>query len=290
MFVNTLVLSTKVNDRPVSDFLRTVSEQFDATLSHENYPFAQIAADYDLTAEIMFAYQIGVLSRYTVGGRQLEMENLELNVPKFRLAFYIQDYDGRPSVTIEYDNGRYSEGLMQSMAASAVVTAIKAFIQTPECNLLQVSLLNGDGERLLDSFNATEVAYDDTQTIVSLFRKQVELHPDNIAVVYHDRRYTYKEVDEISDCIAAYINRHTKGLGPLLNEDVIPILIPRSEWMVIASMGVLKAGCAYQPLDPSYPAERLNFMMKDADAKLLIADEDLRPIVNEYQGEVLMTN
>ena len=72
-------------------------------------------------------------------------------------------------------------------------------------------------------------------------------------------------------------------------EPVVSILIPRSEWMAIASLGVLKAGCAYQPLDPSYPKERLNFMMQDASAKLLIADEELRDIVDEYQGEVLLT-
>jgi len=286
MFVNTLMLSVRICGQSVTDFLRTVSEQFEATLQHENYPFAQVAADYDLSAEIMFAYQIGVLNRYTVGGTELRLENMELKTPKFRLAFYIQEYEGKPSITIEYDNGRYSRGLMQSMAA-AVVTAVNAFIQTPECNLLQVSLLNGDGERLLDSFNATEVAYDDTQTIVSLFRKQVELHPDNIAVVYHDRRYTYKEVDEISDCIAAYINRHTSVMSSLQNENVIPILVPRSEWMVIASMGVLKAGDAYQPLDPSYPEERLNFMLKDTGATLMIADDKLLTLVGDYEGEVL---
>ena len=59
--------------------------------------------------------------------------------------------------------------------------------------------------------------------------------------------------------------------------------------MPIASLGALKAGCGYQPLDPTYPKERLNFMMQDASAKLLIADEELRPIVDEYQGEVLLT-
>ena len=59
--------------------------------------------------------------------------------------------------------------------------------------------------------------------------------------------------------------------------------------MAIASLGVLKAGCAYQPLDPSYPKERLNFMMQDASAKLLIADEELRDIVDEYKGDVLLT-
>ena len=91
-------------------------------------------------------------------------------------------------------------------------------------------------------------------------------------------------VDEISDHIAAYIAG--KGLG---REDVVSVLIPRCEWMPIASLGVLKAGCAYQPLDPSYPKERLNFMMQDASAKLLIVDEELRPIVDEYKGEVLLT-
>jgi amino acid adenylation domain-containing protein len=59
--------------------------------------------------------------------------------------------------------------------------------------------------------------------------------------------------------------------------------------MPIAALGVLKAGCAYQPLDPSYPQERLNFMIKDAAAKLLIADEALRDMVSEYDGEVLLT-
>ena len=118
---------------------------------------------------------------------------------------------------------------------------------------------------ILDSFNETEQEYDDTQTIVSLFRKQVQETPDNLAVVYKDKQYTYRQVDEISDRIAAHIN--TSGLG---TEDVVSILIPRCEWMGIAPLGVLKAGCAYQPLDPTYPKERLNFMMKDA-----------RPPVNE---------
>ena len=121
-------------------------------------------------------------------------------------------------------------------------------------------------------------------TIISLFRRQAAETPGNIAVVYKDRQYTYAEVDQISDRIAGYII--SRGLGL---EDVVSVLIPRSEWMAIASLGVLKAGCAYQPLDPTYPKERLNFMMKDAGAKLLIADEELRSLVDEYQGEVMLT-
>ena len=121
-------------------------------------------------------------------------------------------------------------------------------------------------------------------TVVSLFRRQAKETPGHIAVVFKDKKYTYAEVDDISDRIASHIV--SKGMKP---EDVVSVLIPRCEWMAIASLGVLKAGCAYQPLDPSYPKERLNFMMQDAGAKLLIADEELRPVVDEYHGEVLLT-
>ncbi len=283
MFVNTLALSAQLGDQKVMDFLKETSQNFDETLTHEKYPFAQIAADYDLSAEILFAYQMGVINQYVVNGQKLDIESLELDTPKFRIAFYIQEKDGVPGVVVEYDNGRYSHELMQSLAQS-VCNAAKAFVNHPEMALQQVSLLDAGQTALLDSFNQTDVPYDDTQTIVSLFRRQAQLTPDNIAVVYHDNKYTYREVDDITERIAGYIV--SQGLG---SEDVVSILIPRCEWMPIAALGVLKAGCAYQPLDPSYPAERLNFMIQDASAKMLIADEELRPIVNEYQGKVLLT-
>ena len=283
MFVNTLALSAQIGEQSVMEFLNETSANFDETLRHENYPFAQIAADYDLSAEIMFAYQMGVIDQYVINGQKLDIESLELDTPKFRVAFYIQEKDDMPGVCIEYDNGRYSESLMQSLAQS-VCNAVNAFIRQSETSLLHVSLLDAEQTALLDSFNQTEVPYDNTQNIVSLFRRQVEQTPDNLAVVYHDKQYTYREVDAISERIAAYVA--SQGLG---KEDVVSVLIPRCEWMAIASIGVLKAGCAYQPLDPSYPAERLNFMMKDAKAKMLIADEELRDIVNEYQGKVLLT-
>ena len=150
--------------------------------------------------------------------------------------------------------------------------------------LKEIQVVSEEQQRLLDSFNDTDSNYDDSQTIVSLFQKQAQLHADKVAVVFKDKQFTYKELDELSDRIAKSVA--SKGLGA---EDVVSILIPRSEWMAIAALGVLKAGCAYQPLDPSYPKERLEFMMTDSATKLLIADEDLLPIVDTYQGEVVLT-
>ncbi|MBO4738380.1 MAG: amino acid adenylation domain-containing protein [Bacteroidales bacterium] len=284
MFVNTLALATKIGNQSVQDFIHECAENFEQTLSHENYPFARIAADYGLKADILFAYQMGVLSEYSVNGKQVVADTtMELNVPKFKIAFYITEVKGVPCVVVEYDNGLYSGSLMQSLAQS-VSNAVSAFAHSIDKPLRSISLIDENGENKLDSFNQTEVSYDDTQTIVSLFRQQVKKTPNNIAVVYHDKRYTYAQVDEMSNRIANYIV--SKGLK---TEDVVSVLIPRCEWMAIASIGVLKAGCAYQPLDPSYPTERLNFMIQDANAKLLIADEKLQHMVDNYQGYVLLT-
>ena len=284
MFVNTLALSATIGEQSVMEFINETSKNFEETLQHETYPFTRIASDYDLTAEIMFAYQMGIIDDHQYKGQTVPIESFESETPKFRIAFFIQDDpSGKPSICLQYDNGRYSQELMQCLAQS-ISNAANVFISNPATPLKNVSLLDTKQVTLLDSFNQNDVDYDNTQTIVSLFRRQVELHPDNIAMVYHDTRLTYKQVDEQSERIAQYVQ--SQGLG---KEDVVSILIPRSKWMVVASIGVLKAGCAYQPLDPSYPAERLNFMMQDANAKLLIADEELRPIVNEYQGKVLLT-
>ena len=284
MFVNTLALSATIGEQSVMEFISETSKNFDETLQHETYPFTRIASDYDLSAEIMFAYQMGVIDDYKYKGETIAVETFESDTPKFRIAFFIMnDESGQPSICLQYDKGRYSHKLMEYLAQS-VSNAANGFISNPGLPLKNVLLLDTKQVALLDSFNQNDVDYDNTQTIVSLFRHQVEQHPDNIALVYHDIRLTYKQVDERSERIAQYVQ--SLGLG---SEDVVSILIPRSEWMVVASLGVLKAGCAYQPLDPSYPAERLNFMMQDAGAKLLIADEELRPIVDEYQGKVLLT-
>ena len=283
MFVNTLPFAAKLTDGSVMDFIRDVSERFDEAMRHEQYPFARIAADYGYTPELAFAYQLGMVTRYMENGHEVSVESLEEGAPKFRLIVRIEIHDGQPCIVTEYDNGQYSESLVAQLTES-IANVLKTFINQPQARLLDISLLSQEQTTLLDSFNQNDVDYDNTQTIVSLFRRQAKETPENIAVVYKDTRLTYQEVDELSDRIASYIA--SKGLGP---EDVVSILIPRCEWMAIASLGVLKAGCAYEPLDPTYPQERLNFMMQDANAKLLIADEELRPIVDEYKGDVLLT-
>ena len=283
MFVKTLPVYAKfAADTTVLDYLRHGQEQMGGCREHDIYSYSDIVGDLKLQAGTMFAWHGMLFSDDKLCGLPMQAQrigNSTLDAPLYLKAFLL---DGKCQVKAEYRANEYSSELIAQFLESYEVV-IEGML-TKQL-LADINLATPSQVALLDVFNQTDAPYDDTQTIVSLFCRQAKATPDNIAVVFKDRQYTYAQVDALSDRIAAYI----ASCG-LQSEDVVSVLIPRSEWMAIASLGVLKAGCAYQPLDPSYPKERLNFMMKDANARLLIADAELRPIVDEFEGKVLLTN
>ena len=282
MTVKTLPVYAKFDkDTKVIDYLKAGQDQMSGCRQHDVYAFSDVVNDLGLQSNSMFAWHGMLFADEQLCGKP--MKTVRLGNSTLEASLYLKAFilGGKYHVKAEYNSNEYTEALIAQFLESYEAVVEGFLSQTYLC---EVDIATASQRTTLDSFNQTDVDYDDSQTIVSLFRRQVKATPDNTAVVYQDKRFTYAEVDEISDRIAGYIV--SKGLGL---EDVVSVLIPRCEWMPIASLGVLKAGCAYQPLDPSYPKERLNFMMQDANAKLLIADEGLRAIVDEYKGEVLLT-
>ncbi len=269
------------NDTKVLDYLKAGQDQMGGVRKHEAYAFSDAVNDLGIQSNSVFAWHGMMFADEQLCGKP--MKTIRLCNSTLEASLYLKAFilNGKYQVKAEYNSNEYSEAIIRQYLES-YEAVVKGFLA--EEYLRDINITTANQIEVLDSFNQTDVDYDDTQTIVSLFRRQAKATPENIAVVYQDKRFTYAEVDDISDRIAGYIA--AKGLGV---EDVVSVLIPRSEWMPIASLGVMKAGCAYQPLDPTYPKERLNFMMQDANAKLLIADEELRPIVDEYQGDVLLT-
>ena len=199
----------------------------------------------------------------------------------FPVSIFVHGVEGPEYLLIQYDESLYSPELMQSFA-DTMTGFIRQMLQDGPVTAL--SMTDAKQESMLDGFNHWSIPVDTTQTIVSLFRAQVQRTPSAPAVRFQDKVLTYKQLDAVTDRLAAHIA--SLGLG---REDVVSVLIGRSERMSVASLGALKAGCAYQPLDPSYPPERLNFMIGDASAKLLIADAQYRSLITEYQGPVLDT-
>ena len=282
MLVRTLPVYAKFDsETSVLDFLKAGQEQMTGCRQHEAYAYSDIIQDLGLQTATSFGWHGQLFDSLQFDGKPMTAQRLNNNTSG--VALYVKAYirDGHYCVEAEYNASEYSEALINQFMES-YEAVVDGFLTQEK--LSDISLITSAQQEVLDSFNQTDVPYDDTQTIVSLFRRQAKATPDKIAVVFKDKRFTYAEVDEISDRIAGYIA--SKGLGL---EDIVAVLIPRCEWMAIASLGIIKAGCAFQPLDPSYPKERLNFMMQDTGTKLLIADEELRPIVDEYHGDVLLT-
>ena len=282
MTVKTLPVYAKFTpDMPVVDYLMQAQQQMSGCREHHIYSYSDVVTDLNLQTNAMFAWHGQLFDNETMGGMPMQTVRLGNSTLEASLYLKVFVFEGKCHVKAEYNSNEYSQELIAQLLES-YEAAIEGMLTCKQ--LTDIDIATQEQVKLLDTFNENDVDYDASQSIVSLFRRQAQATPDNVAVVYKDLQYTYAQVDAISDRIAAYL----VGKG-LKTEDVVSVLIPRCQWMAIASLGVLKAGCAYQPLDPSYPQERLNFMMKDANAQLLIVDETLRELVNEYEGEVLLT-
>ncbi len=282
MFVNTIALAGDVSGRQAGEFLCETDRNFSRALSFQNYPFAEVASAYDFHPAVMLAYQVGLVEKYKINGKVLEDELITQDTPKFPLSIFIEGTEEAPEIALAYDDSLYSEPLMQSFA-DAFDTVARGLLK--EGPVTGIQFVDGANLRQLESFNDYAREVDLSQTVVDLFRRQAAATPDAPAVLFDGKTISYRELDRYTDSLAARI----QSLG-LKEEDVVSVLINRNAWMTRASLAAMKAGCAYQPLDPSYPAERLNFMIQDAGAKLLIADSELVPLMSGYDGSVLTTD
>ena len=280
MFVKTLpVYCDFSKNESTLQFLKNLDSQLQNNRKYDLYSYADICSDLQINPPTIFAYQGDIFRNISFCGKEIFAETIDVPDAKANISAELSRINGEFSLRFEYRGDLYEEKSAESFLKSFEKT-VTEFISKENIN--DIDITDNEQITLLDSFNETEKDYEKTD-IVTLFRRQAENNPNNTAVVYLDKSYTYKEVDEISERIAGYIS--SLGIG---KEDVVSVLIPRCEYMTIASMGVLKSGSAYQPLDPSYPQERLEFMMKDADAKLLIAGKDLLSLVPNYSGKVLL--
>lgn len=268
MFVHTFpVVVEPFKTKTALDYVRNVGQQIQQNMAHDLYSFMEIAHDFGVRTDILFVYEGKISQNLKLGDE--EIKNAVLlpnNEAKAALLIAVNDVDEGFNIHIEYNGDKYQEWSLKSFLGS-VMKVFEALIKNEE--LSKINLLDKEDYKKIDQYNATEVEIvkDD---IVSEFRNAAKKYPNNLAVIFKNNKYTYAEVDKLSDHIAYYLA--SKGIG---KGDVVSILISRSEYMPISALGVLKTGAAYQPLDCSYPEDRLLFMIKDANAKHLIAEKDL---------------
>ena len=264
MFVNTLALGLKIDDVTVSEYLKQVSETFDETLRHEDYPFARIATDFGFMPAIAYAYQVGVLSQYTVNGQPIQQELLELNVPKFKINIKIESR----GVVVQYDDALYSATLGNAIAESIVAVAERIIAQ-PQMKVRQLSIISKSQEEELSHLRQTATGDAPFKFFHECISHFAQTQPDHEALVAIDAKYTYKEMDEATNAIATAL--HQRGVK---ESDRVALLLPRTSRLILSLFGVLKAGAAYIPCDPDYPADRIKLILEDSEARYIITTAD----------------
>jgi non-ribosomal peptide synthetase component F len=192
---------------------------------------------------------------------------------KFDLALSIGERrgaDGAPAGlfgTLEYASDLFDRSSVEVLA-SRLVRLLAAAVAAPDLALSRLDLLDAaERGRIVEEWNATARAVP-ARSVVELFAAQAQATPDAVAVVCGERRLSYAALEAHSNQLA----HHLRSLG-VGAETVVGLLLDRSLELVIGLIGILKAGGAYLPLDPSYPAERLSFMLGDAGCAVLLSEQ-----------------
>ena len=200
----------------------------------------------------------------TWAGRQCS-----LRVDDLALILYDPGAGHPPLLELEGNPERYTPDSLDGHA-ERLTHLLEQIAADPSAPLHRLEILTREERRrLVHQFNDTAAPIPET-TLVAMFEQQVARTPDNIALVFENRELTYAELD-------AHVNQLAwkliaDGIGP---EDIVAICLERSVEMVVAILGILKAGAAYLPLDPGYPAERLAFMIEDAQPRCILTTSGL---------------
>ena len=270
MFVNTLPLGIKIGEETSAEFIGKSAAVFQGVIEHEKYPFAKIAADFGFKPQIVYEYQLGVIT----GNDFPEMKGidpLEMNSAKFKLSIHIETVDGKPSVVVFYNDALYSRALMEGLARSIVI-AVGKMLSEPEGKIKKVDFIDKEREKELNEFHTVATAAPKFGYFHEGLEHQAFVQPDKKALVACDGEFSYSELDAYANRIAdSLIKRGVK------EQSRVALMLPRTSRMIMAMFGVMKAGSAYIPCDPEYPVERIQHILNDSHAAYIITTADRVP-------------
>jgi amino acid adenylation domain len=296
LFVNTLPLTARVQAADsFAAMLQRIAGDTIAAFEHQHYPFAriaeQLAVKWDSARNPLFDVML-VLQDTAIGDGRVGFDQqagfaidrldtylygsaavVHSSAPsKFDLSFDLgNDPNNRFYMEIAYSTRLFTKESIISLY-KAYQHIIAQVLANPGIPVQSIELADQEAQRrLLESFNDTAVPYAPGKTVIDLFEEQVQRTPERPALRYGSRLYTYREVDQLSNQLAAYLVT-TYGITA---GELVGIQLERSERMPLSILAVLKAGAAYVPIGTDYPAERVAYIVKDAALKVLINEDEL---------------
>ncbi|HWS39612.1 MAG TPA: amino acid adenylation domain-containing protein [Actinoplanes sp.] len=272
-FVNTLVLRTDTSGDP--DFLTLLTRVRNTSLealAHRDVPFDLVVEAVNPSRSLARhpLFQVLLVSQgasppsYESGGLRVELKETSNDTAKFDLSFSYTEHltqnkkPGGLDITIEYATDLFDRSTVERIGGY-LLHLMHSALSHPDVPLSQLAMMHRDElHQLLDGWNDTAAAVGD-MSLPELLDRQAIRTPDAVAVRYEQQSLTYTELAALSNRMARLLIG--LGAGP---ESLVAIRTPRSLDLIVATIAVIKTGAAYLPLDPSYPVERISYMLRDS--------------------------
>ncbi|HEV7519437.1 MAG TPA: amino acid adenylation domain-containing protein, partial [Thermoanaerobaculia bacterium] len=278
-FVNTLAFSTDLTGDP--EFTALLDRVRQATLAdyaHQDLPFERLVGElagerslgYSPIFQVVLALQNAPTERLELPGLTLEALPVTAEAAKFDLSLTLAETPAGLSGVWQYRASLFDVTTVARFAA-AFTTLLAGAVERPAARLSELPLLSAaEAHQLVLEWNDGRVAYPGSDFVHELFAARAAAAPDAVAIVASGVALTYGELGARGDRLAGHLQR--LGVRP---ESLVGIYVERSPTMVVGLLAILRAGGAYLPLDPSYPPERLAFMIADAGVGVLLTERRL---------------
>ncbi|HXE41627.1 MAG TPA: AMP-binding protein, partial [Candidatus Baltobacteraceae bacterium] len=222
-------------------------------------------------AQVMFVLQNESLRSPELAGLKTKILPTHNNVAKFDIELSLEETEGALGGYLEFNTDLFDETTIERMLGH-FQTLLEGVIANPTEKVSKLPILTeGERHKMLVEWNDNAADFPKDKCVHQLFEEQVARTPDAIALVFEDEQLTYRELNERANQLASQL----RALG-VVPESRVGICVERSLNMIVGVMGILKAGGCYLPLDPNYPKERLQFMLEDSQAAVLVTQTSLR--------------
>ena len=290
IFVNTLAMKNHVEgSKNYRDFLKEVKENALRAYENQDYQFEELVEKLNIRRDISRNPLFDVMfTMQNMDSTEIELENLKLvphnnknKVAKFDLAFTAVEMDEEIIVDINYCTKLFKKHTVEGISEH-LKNILKSIIKNTSLKLNEIEMISEEEKnKLLYEFNNTYKAYPRHKTIHELFEEQVEKTPDNIALVFEEKKLSYRELNEKSNSLARTLRE--KGVK---QDSIVGIMVEPCLEMMVGIMAILKAGGAYLPIDPVYPEDRVSYMLEDSKTKLLLT-QNIFVSKAVFQGEII---
>ncbi len=290
-FVNTLVMRTDLSDDPsFLDLLHRVRETALEAYAHQDIPFETIVEavqpERDMSHsplfQVMFVLQEARKSDIELSDVMITPLETDSGNAKFDLTLEVLEGVEQMELAFEYNTDLFDESTIDRMSGH-FLNLLETILLDPEQPVSSLHIMgDGDKYQMLTEWNETTAEFPDNACVHEVFQKLAEEKPDAVATIFENASQTYGELNEKANQLARYLQK--RGVQ---KESFVGICMERSLEMVIGIMAALKAGGAFVPLDPAYPAERLAFMMADSNLSVLLTQEKINEFLPEHDAETV---